>query len=168
MLNFLGEEVGTLISSDADFEDFVMRNLHQVTQRVPSGWSFSQISDEFILDVTTRPQVYPYFSVAHFDSERGTMRLYYIPATVFDIKSELQLIHDRMYNASTMAPWIKVVAEAIQRGETEIIFRDVDDNLNTDNTSALNNFQATWLRNNGFVVRWEKYPREWIVEGHVK
>lgn len=164
MKDFAGREVARLVTDSADFEDFVMSNLHHVDrQALRHGVTFGQIYNEYVLDVTERLVEYPFVVVAHYDDERGTIRMHYLPPTMWETKTAYQRHCDELYNETSMQPWLERLKTAVLNKESEVTFRDMDDQPN-DNEHALNNKQAFWLRNQGFRVDWEKYPREWIVK----
>ncbi|ABY63250.1 hypothetical protein ST201phi2-1p427 [Pseudomonas phage 201phi2-1] len=115
-----------------------------------------------------RPKHYPYIAFIHPDDEYYRVDLGFATAEdlVGDGPGSLDELKDMLYNYTTMKPWLDRIHEAAQlNGEASIEFRDLDDEPNFGNQYAMNNKQADWLRSQGWVVHWEKYPRTWIVSG---
>jgi len=114
------------------------------------------------------PKHYPFIVFIYPDDEYNRVDLGFASAEDFvgDSAGSLEELKGMLYNYTTMKPWLDRIHEAAQvDGETSIEFRDLDDEPNFDNQYAMNNKQADWLRSQGWVVSWEKYPRSWTVSG---
>lgn len=114
---------------------------------------------------------YPFILTINRDVEYGCLIVNFVPKIWFDedastnaSQGTLQSLCDQLFSAATMKPWLDRLIQAAHEGVSSVTFRDVDDEPNTCD-HALNNSQAEWLRQHGWSLNWEKYPREWIVSG---
>jgi hypothetical protein len=112
------------------------------------------------------PGTYPYIVCIYGDEEYDFVSLAFVTVSdFFDGPNYCQQIRDQLINAETMKCQMERINDAIQAKESEVEFRDLDDEPNPDNQYCLNNAQAEWFRLSGFKVNWEKYPRTWKVSG---
>ena len=116
--------------------------------------------------VNDEPSTYPYVVCIYPDKEYRFVSLAFATfADFFDDLNHCQEIRDMLINDGTMKGQLARINDAIEAKESEVEFRDLDDEPNPDNQYCLNNAQADWLRIKGFKVNWEKYPRSWKVSG---
>lgn len=123
-----------------------------------SGASVRGVKDE--------PNEYPYVVCIYPDDEYKFVSLAF--ACFSDFFEDLNLcqeIRELLINDETMKGQLERINDAIKAQESEVEFRDIDDEPNPTNQYCLNNAQADWLRIKGFKVSWEKYPRTWNVSG---
>lgn len=114
------------------------------------------------------PKNYPYIALIHPDNEYSRIDYAFVEIADFTDNSEegtLQMLLNATYNDTTMAPWIERIRNAQRRGDLEVDFNDLDDASNPSNERSVNDHQIEYIRQKGYTVRWEKYPRSYIVSG---
>lgn len=119
-----------------------------------------------IRGVKDEPSEYPYVVCIYPDEEYNYVSLAFVVfSDFFENMNLCQEIRNLLINDETMKGQLERIGDARKAQESEIEFRDLDDEPNPDNQYCLNNAQADWLRLKGFKVSWEKYPRTWTVSG---
>lgn len=113
------------------------------------------------------PKVYPYIVLMHPDDEYNRIDFAFVTITDFSDNEigTLRALSAALYNDDTMKPWIDRLTEAAQAGEKTVEFDDLDESHNPDNHRAVNDEQINYIRQKGYKVQWEKYPRQYIVSG---
>lgn len=114
------------------------------------------------------PKNYPYIALIHPDDEYSRIDYAFVAIADFTDNSEegtLQMLLNATYNDTTMAPWIARLQDAQKRGDNYFTFDDLDDAQNPDNDRAVNDHQIEFLRQKGYRVEWQKYPRSYDVSG---
>lgn len=114
------------------------------------------------------PKDYPYIALIHPDGEYNRIDYAFVAMSDFTVNSEvgrLTTLLASLYNEDTMAPWIERLQDAQRSREREVTFRDLDDESNPDNQYAVNDHQIQYIRDKGYKVQWEKYPRSYVVSG---
>lgn len=115
-----------------------------------------------------QPKDYPYIALMHPDDEYNRIDYAFVAMSDFIENSEagsLAAMLAALYNDETMAPWIERIQDAQRNGDREVSFRDLDDEDNPDCQYAVNDHQIQYIRDKGYKVQWEKYPRSYIVSG---
>lgn len=114
------------------------------------------------------PKTYPYIALIHPDDEYNRIDYAFVAMSDFIENSEagsLAAMLAALYNDETMAPWIERIQDARRNGDREVSFRDLDDEDNPDCQYAVNDHQIQYIRDKGYKVQWEKYPRSYVVSG---
>lgn len=114
------------------------------------------------------PKNYPYIALIHPDGEFNRIDYAFVDMSDFTEHSDegsLKAELDKLYNETTMSPWIARIQQAILNDDREITFSDLDDESNPDNQYAVNDHQIKYIRDKGYTVTWEKYPRSYVVSG---
>lgn len=114
------------------------------------------------------PKDYPYIALIHPDEEYSRIDYAFVAMSDFTESSEvgsLKAMLARLYNDTTMELWIERIQDAQRAGQSEVHFDDLDDEANPDNYRAVNDHQIQYIRDKGYKVQWEKYPRSYIVSG---
>lgn len=115
-----------------------------------------------------KPKDYPYIALMHPDDEYSRIDYVFVVIADFTDNSEegtLSTLLNSLYNDTTMKPWIDRIVEAMNDGDKEVEFTDLDDAANPDNERSVNDHQIEYIRTKGYKVTWEKYPRSYVVSG---